>query len=321
VAVWQYALTQLVAISTYLRLSFVPYPLVFDYGKGLVDDPAQIVPAAIVVVTLAIGTLAALWRHSWVGFLGAWWLLILSPSSSIVPILTQPIAEHRVYLPLAGLVVLVVMSIDFVWRRLTQHSSPEHGTFVRCAPAVTLALVATTLGTQTWLRNLDYRTPLSLWQDTVLKRPENARARSLLSTYLAEAGDLAGSLREATQCIALEPLNPQHYYDRGTVLLDLDRLTEALADFDRAIALMPTAQAYHNRGVVLCRLEQFESALVAFDQALRLDSAFQIAYLNRALAHYALKHNDLARRDFQQYRARGGSLDAELLRIEAMLNP
>jgi len=43
------------------------------------------------------------------GFAGAWFFLILAPSSSVVPIVTEIIAEHRMYLSLAAVIAVVVI--------------------------------------------------------------------------------------------------------------------------------------------------------------------------------------------------------------------
>ena len=69
---WQaYALTQTQAIVQYLRLSVWPYPLVFDYGTGLANSVGEVVPCALLVAAVLVGTLIALWRWPAVGFLGA----------------------------------------------------------------------------------------------------------------------------------------------------------------------------------------------------------------------------------------------------------
>ncbi|MGA3008404.1 MAG: hypothetical protein ABSE59_11000, partial [Opitutaceae bacterium] len=95
---WSYALTQFRAIVRYLRLSFWPHPLVFYYGTTLATRPAEIIPYALIVLLLAIGTVFALWRRPAIGFLGCWFFAILAPSSSIVPVVTETMSEHRMYL-------------------------------------------------------------------------------------------------------------------------------------------------------------------------------------------------------------------------------
>ena len=72
------------------------------------DPPAEtrsgVAVGAAVVLSLAAGTCVLLRRRPPLGFLGAWFLLVLAPSSSVIPVSTEIIAEHRMYLPLAAVV-------------------------------------------------------------------------------------------------------------------------------------------------------------------------------------------------------------------------
>jgi Flp pilus assembly protein TadD len=54
-------------------------------------------------------------------------------------------------------------------------------------------------------------------------------------------------------------------------LLALDRITEAVAAFDKATALKPGfANAWGNRGAALWKLERFDDAIVSMDKALQI---------------------------------------------------
>lgn len=73
------------------------------------------------------------------------------------------------------------------------------------------------------------------------------------------------------------------------------RFKEALAAYDRAIALMPkNAEAFSNRGIVLQALGRFAEALASYDQAVGLDPAYAAAYNNRGNALQDLKRYDEA---------------------------
>jgi tetratricopeptide (TPR) repeat protein len=307
----EYLQTQFVAIVTYLKLVLFPSPLILDYGRGLAREPREFVPFAMIVFALAGGTLMAFRYQPWSGYLGAWFFVTLAPSSSIVPIATQTIAEHRVYLALAGPIVLLVVAADLLSNRI------EWG---RPARAVLLTGVALLLGLLTWGRNEDYRTALSIWSDTIRKLPSNARAHSNLAEALRDAGDPSAALNEVAQAIALEPLEAKHYFNRGTIYLNLGRLDEAFADFSQSLQLKPSAAALQNRGIVYCRLKQFEPAIADFDDALRRDPNLLLAWRNRALSHFYLQHFELARRDIQEFRARGGTPDEDLLIVEDYLS-
>src|SRR5262245_63090710 len=70
---------------------------------------ASLLPGLVVVSLVAL-TCRALVGAQTVAFLGSGFFLILAPSSSIVPILTEVMAERRMYLPLAAVVTLVVLA-------------------------------------------------------------------------------------------------------------------------------------------------------------------------------------------------------------------
>jgi hypothetical protein len=113
---WSYARSQPGVILHYLRLSFWPGPLCMSYDWPVASTVGEILPGTIVVGLLLAATLwGVIWRKPW-GCLGAWFFLILAPTSTIMP-LNQLIHEHRMYLSLAAIAVLVVTG---------EHSMPGH---------------------------------------------------------------------------------------------------------------------------------------------------------------------------------------------------
>jgi tetratricopeptide (TPR) repeat protein len=315
----QYAAMQLPVVLYYLKLSFSPHPLVLDYGTRLVADPRQIIVCGILILLLVASTLWALRRQPWIGFLGSAFFLILSPSSSVVPVLTQTLAEHRMYLPLAAVVALVVMLCFLGWQRL-QRSLPEESGLVvlRRLPIALVTLVALLLGLQTWLRNLDYRTGFSIWKDTAEKQPMNARAHAVLAGLYAHAGDNDSALRHSNLAIELNPGDPAPYHTRGTLQLESGDHEGAVADFNKAIENDPKfAEAYQNRGVAQRHLGRVELALADFNRALELDSELRVAYRNRALVLAALNRLGEAQADAREFLERGGAADGDLRRILA----
>jgi hypothetical protein len=177
---WQYALTQAWAITHYLRLTFWPSPLILDYGAWLARGPREVWPAALLVGLLLAGTAVAMWRRPALGFLGVWFFACLAPTSSLMPIARQTIAEHRMYLALAAPVTLVTVAAWTLccrlWPIAGDGAAPGIRRLARLSVLLPLALAAALLATATYQRNHDYRSALSLWQDTSRKRPDNPRA-------------------------------------------------------------------------------------------------------------------------------------------------
>ena len=75
-------------------------------------------------------------------------------------------------------------------------------------------------------------------------------------------GRAAEALADFDRALALRPNNPEDHCNRAGALADLGRIDEALAGFTRAIALMPAmAPAYYNRADVLMRIGRPAEAL------------------------------------------------------------
>lgn len=251
-----YALTQFRAIARYLRLSLWPGGLVFDYGTEVFTTPAEIVPAAVGVAALVIATVFAWRRRPAIGFAGAWFFAILAPSSSIVPVATQTMAEHRMYLPLAGVVGLLVLGLH-AW--IGRRSLPG------------LLLAALVCGWLTFARNGDYRSDLALWSDTVAKRPANPRAQNNLGKDLLLAGRVPEAVVHLEQALKLKPDYAKAHNNLGVALGQLGRTPEAIGHFESALRLDPDdGEAHHNLGDALLRTGRMAEAEREYRRALQL---------------------------------------------------
>src|SRR5207253_709284 len=99
---------------------------------------------------------------------GAWFFLILGPSSSVVPIVTEIAAERRFYLPLLAVVALTVVGVEALRRRFLART-PERGAKRRqdrqphWARAAAVVLACTLLTAATHARSRVYRDPEALW--------------------------------------------------------------------------------------------------------------------------------------------------------------
>ena len=257
---WQYALTECRAILLYLRLAFWPAPLVFDYGTEFVRTPLGAWPHTLAMVALVAATLWALWRRPRVGFALACVFILLAPTSSVVPVAGQPVAEHRMYLPLACVVALAVFALH------------------RWSPRVALAVatvVSAVLGYATIERNRDYGSAIALWTDTVAKRPLNSRAHAALGAALVEKGDPVAAIAAFQRALQLEPSSAKVHNNLATALLDVNRTSDAIAHFEASLRLAPgTASTHYNFGNALLSLGRTAEAIAQQQQALILHAKF-----------------------------------------------
>ena len=97
------------------------------------------------------------------------------------------------------------------------------------------------------------------------------------------------------KAIALEPDAADTYYNRGSALLELRRFEEAVASYDQAIALKPDhTQAHCNRGNALLALGRAEEAVASYDRAIALRPDDVTSHYNRGNALLALGRADEA---------------------------
>jgi len=221
---WPYLLTQCHAIVRYLQLVIWPHPLVFDYGIGLVRDWGEVIPQGILLLALLAATGWALGRRRWLGLAGAFFFAVLAPSSSVVPVITQTIAEHRMYLPL--LAVIAVLAAG-VLRLLGSRAF------------VVLVLALPVLGVLTIRRNALYRSELALWEQTVEAYPTSARAHHNYGAALAGAGRLPEAIAQFEEALALWPDYNRAIGSLGQALLAQGETDRGLAQFQELLRRNP----------------------------------------------------------------------------------
>ncbi len=279
---WDYAQTQVVAIATYLKLCVLPAPLIYDYGAEPDTNPGHVWPCAVVVAIVISITIVQLRRRPRLGFLLVAFFVILSPTTSFVPVLTQSIAEHRMYLPLAAMMTLAVV---VAWR-LGGHLPAATGWGALAAAAVVLAFV-------TRARTQDFKTGVTIWTDTVAKRPQNPRAHNDLGTALMELGKPKEALPHYMEAVRLDPRLAEAQNSIGGCFNMLGRPAEALPHLKEALRLAPRdAVAHDNMGGSLSDLGRNDDAIAEYEEAIRLKPEFAKAHMNLGITLDAAGRHD-----------------------------
>jgi len=238
---WNYALTSSRSIVVYLKLAVWPHPLVFDYGTDaiVVHNPSDVIQYIVVIVTLLAFVAVALRRFPPIGFLGAWFFVILAPTTSVVPVVLQPTAEHRMYFPLAALISFGVLGL---YSLIEKRSS------------IVLAAVASGFCYLSVCRNSDYRSGLAIWTDTATKAPNNERAENNLGAALVDTpGRLTEAIARYRRALTINPDYALAHNNLGRALLYTHGgAAKAIAEFRMALRLNPNfALAHCNLGTAL----------------------------------------------------------------------
>lgn len=267
----EYALTESKAILQYLHIAVWPHPLIFDYGTEFYLQTLKAAAPSLVGIAVLIAlTLYALWRWPMVGFAAAWFLVLLSPSSSVIPVAQQPCAENRMYLPLVGVVALLAVS--------AYRAAGRRG-------LVGLALASVALGIATYARNPAYQSELAIWWHTVAVRPANARAQNNLGNALLKNGRQEQAKTYFETAIKLSPRYADAHNNLGVVLLNERRSAEALKEFQDAAGMKDKyADAYYNQGEALLQLGRSAEAVEALRTSLQINPNNPKAHNNLGIA-------------------------------------
>ena len=240
VSTWTYLLNQTEIITHYLRLAAWPDALVLYYGWATPTTLAAVWPNAVLIVALLIGAIALFLRRPRLGFLALWVFITLAPTSSFVPIASEVGAERRMYLPLIGLVGLLVVSAGAALERRRVSRAAIMG--------VAVALVLA-LGYRTVVRTVEYATPLGMAQ-TVLDRWPTPSAHYMVGTELVSAGRVAESVTHLRQAAAEIP--PARF-NLGSALLTTGQRDQGIVELETFLREEPGLTTARDARLLLAR--------------------------------------------------------------------
>ncbi|MCC7322880.1 MAG: tetratricopeptide repeat protein [Gemmatimonadaceae bacterium] len=114
-----------------------------------------------------------------------------------------------------------------------------------------------------------------------------------------KAGRLAESAATLQQAVMAAPMDPEVWFQGGTLAIKLKEFAFARTLFEMCARLVPTdAQAIYNVGYCSFRLGDPEAALAAYERAVAIDPGFVRAHIARGQLHYILGHPDEGRDAF-----------------------
>jgi tetratricopeptide (TPR) repeat protein len=262
---WEYLFTQFGVILHYLRLVVLPVGQTFDYDWPLARTPfalGVIVPFALLAGLIYLAIRARRTQPLFT-FAIAWTLLILAPTSSVMPI-ADLLVERRMYLPLVGLMLLAAV---WLWE-LVQRLPAAWRARPNWVYAALVVVPVAAFGALTYQRASLWGDTIALHEDGVAKAPGNPRVRLNLGVNYLNSGQ------------------PQRAYET---------LAEAKAIYDRheSVNAFPRIGAFihYNLGAVLFARKEIERAERELVRSIELGGQYlalrPMAYmlLSRIAAH------------------------------------
>ena len=215
-----YLMTQVGTLIKYVHTVVSPSNLnVFQYVPAVhsLSDPRFLL-GCLLLIGIGVGVFLFRNKQPAIAFGFLWFLLLLLPSSSMIP-LTQPFDVDRLYLPLFGIAFVVAAYI------------PEK--FSKIAVVVMILLYVPYNN----LRAQDWRTAVSLWTRNVQEEPKDPRAWNALGTAYYKERQYARSRVAYEEALRLEPQYGHAEFNLGLTFFQIHQFSEARKHFLSALNL------------------------------------------------------------------------------------
>ncbi len=186
------------------------------------------------------------------------------------PIDLELVFEHRMYLPMDGLVFLLTNFLVDMKRSQ------------RYRPWIAIGLVAVALGCATYMRNRVWRDRVTLWTDVVNKSPKKPRGYNNLGSAYFDKGRYEKAIEVLRTAVELDPKYPEAHHGLAEAYAALGRTEEATKYFAKARDLSPhSAQVLLGLGNYYAAQNRFEEAIEHYRLVLALNP-------RQAGVHYSL---------------------------------
>ncbi len=205
--------------------------------------------------------LAPFWGFHWVAYMNATWAL-----------------DHLLYLPMIGLIGLVVASMGEVMRQL---STPG-----RWMGGATFGVAILFMAWESHSYACRFEDEETLAAYNLSYNPNSAGLHNNLGVVLARKGHLSEAVDQFQAVLLLDPHSMNASQNRGKALLELGRIQESVEQQEMTVRLAPNLSLSHlSLGDSLIRAGRLDEAIAQYQEAVRLepDSALGHYYLGLAL--------------------------------------
>ena len=232
--------------------------------------PWTTLPSIAGAVVLVCGSLAAIRKFPLLAFGLLFFTLNHVVESTFIPL--EIIFEHRNYLPSLFLFLPLATALDIA---ISHHL--KWGRFIVPVTMICTIVFLILLGYGTYLRNLAWYTPQTLWNDVLRKYPDNPRPYQVLADHYKAEKRYDYALALLTKSLELQKGHPTDSLalslnNLGNIHVDVGDYEQAKHYFLRAIQTNPKHEiARYNLIFVYIRTREYMEALKMADELLKMN--------------------------------------------------
>ncbi|MEI7661775.1 MAG: tetratricopeptide repeat protein [Bacteroidota bacterium] len=277
-------------IPEYVAKFFLPFNLSPMSGFTLVNTIIGVLLLGILTVVFIRFSSGPYMKEL---FAIAWFLVFALPGlmySHTFGSAAYDYLEHRAYLPMAGIIMLMFFLYDGV---------PE-GKAKSRIPGYTI-LLALILAVYSFIYAGNYENPMIFYNYTIKSNPASAMALSNRGLIRADLKDFQGAIADYDQALALKHDYSRAYVNKGIALSTLKDPKGAIEQYNEALKYEPDLfQSHFNKANAQSGLHLYNEALAEYTIAIRLYPSYAAGYSARASTYSALQNYREADKDYSR---------------------
>jgi len=307
--------TEILILGMYLKLMFVPYPLICDHSFNSIPYTTFADPLVLLSLLLYIGMAVFavyrfmknrkdLWTFSILLYLAS-----ISLFTNIIIPLASTFAERFLFFCSAGACIAIAVAID-KWL-INPAAEQKFKTLFSGKALVILAPLCIIYATLTYGRNEDWKDNYTLYKADVAKLPQNTRLNYYIGSELQKMYDQeptpAGkeqinneSLDYLKKALAIYVDNTDAQAEIGAAYFRKNQIDSAEWHLKRALTLNPKqSNAAANLGTLYLNQKRWGDALAYYQKTTRLNFRNAVAQFNGGVCFYQLAQYDSAIKYFK----------------------
>ncbi|MCL5970908.1 MAG: tetratricopeptide repeat protein [Patescibacteria group bacterium] len=274
--------------SLFARLSYIysDFPaLIVYFAKAIIPYPLSLVPVAadfelniliglILIIIIAIVLMfSSAKRIKLIAFGTGWFLLLLLPSIVSMTEFQHFFLEHRLYLSIIGL-FMILLEIDFI-KHLDLNKPIYLGAFL---------LISLTFSLITFNHISSFKDPLTFWLSSIRSSPHAVIAYKNLGAVYVDVYKEPERAEEAyKKALELSPREPYMHNNLGAIYFERGELERAEKEILLELQLGPYDDALYNLGLVYFNQKRYPEAEKEWLDTLEINPDYLSAYIGLAL--------------------------------------
>jgi hypothetical protein len=289
------------ALIMYLWKMILPLDLIpfYPYPRNVSLLSSKYLLAVVLVIGITLTCMLFAKKRKLLLTVWGYYIVALLPVIGIVEAGGQAMADRYTYLPSLGPFFITGLAAAWVYEKVS--TLEKWGPFLKLFGIVAVTVIVVFMSYLTFEQIGIWNNSIRFWSYAI----DRERGVPLLfykrGGAFLKKGRFDEAIADFDKELALYPGDYRLYASRGMAFAQKGRTDMAIADFSRAAELNPSCyEAYNDRGVSYLITGQYDSALRDFNKAIELNRNYALPYLNRGRLLLERGNRTLSMADFQK---------------------